>query len=79
MLIADYIYDNSEGNTFNPDPKKNVTFGEQTSEEMLFTFFRFRFKNETVKDRHDEWFRELQGNITFGAMDDNIDGKLTAA
>ncbi|HEY7799611.1 MAG TPA: hypothetical protein VIA80_12650 [Hyphomonadaceae bacterium] len=79
LLIADYIYDNSEGNTFNPDPKKNVTFGEQTSEEMLFTFFRFRFKNETVKDRHDEWFRELQQNVTFGALDDNIDGKLTAA
>ena len=79
LLIADYVYDNSTANTFNPDPKKNVTFGEQTSEEMLFTFFRFRFKNETVKDRHDEWFRELQSNVTFGALDDNIDGKLTAA
>jgi len=79
LLIADYVYDNSTNNTFNPDPKKNVTFGEQTSEEMLFTFFRFRFKGETVKDRHDEWFRELQSNVTFGALDDNIDGKLTAA
>jgi hypothetical protein len=79
LLIADYVYDNSTNNTFNPDPKKNVTFGEQTTEEMLFTFFRFRFKNETVKDRHDDWFQELQGNVVFGALDDNIDGKLTAA
>ncbi len=79
LLIADYVYDNSAANGFNPDPKKNVTFGEQTSEEMLFTFFRFRFKGETVKDRHDEWFKELQGNVVFGALDDNIDGKLTAA
>lgn len=79
LLIADYVYDNSAANGFNPDPKKNVTFGEQTSEEMLFTFFRFRFKGETVKDRHDEWFKELQGNVLFGALDDNIDGKLTAA
>jgi hypothetical protein len=79
LLIADYIYDNSTANPSNPDPTKDVTFGEQTSEEMLFTFFRFRFKNETVKDRHDEWFKELQGNITFGALDDNIDGKLTPA
>lgn len=79
LLIADYIYDNSTNNTFNPDPKKDVTFGEQTSEEMLFTFFRFRFKNETVKDRHDEWFREVQGNVLFGALDDNIDGKLQTA
>ncbi len=77
LLIADYVYDNSDANGFNPDPKKNVTFGEQTSEEMLFTFARFRFKGETTKDRHDEWFQQLQGNITFGALDDNIDGKLT--
>jgi AhpC/TSA family len=79
LLIADYVYDNSEANSFNPDPKKHVTFGEQTSEEMLFTFARFRFKGETTKERHDEWFQELQGNILFGALDDNIDGKLTAA
>jgi hypothetical protein len=79
LLIADYVYDNSTSNKSNPDPAKHVTFGEQTSEEMLFTFARFRFKGETTTNRHDEWFRELQGNVTFGALDDNIDGKLTAA
>jgi mono/diheme cytochrome c family protein len=79
LLIADYVYDNSTENLANPDPHKHVTFGEQTSEEMLFTFARFRFKGETVAERHDEWFNELQQNVTFGALDDNIDGKLTAA
>jgi len=79
LLIADYVYDNSTANKANPDPKKNVTFGEQTSEEMLFTFARFRFKGETTTERHDEWFNELQANVTFGALDDNIDGKLTVA
>ena len=79
LLIADYVYDNSTANPANPDPQKNVTFGEQTSEEMLFTFARFRFKGETTTERHDEWFGELQANVTFGALDDNIDGKLTAA
>jgi mono/diheme cytochrome c family protein len=77
LLIADYIYDNSDANKANPDPKKDVVFGEQTSEEMLFTFARFRFKDETAENRHDEWFQELQNNIVFGAFDDNIDGKLT--
>ena len=77
LLIADYVYDNSEANKSNPDPKKHVTFGEQTSEEMLFTFARFRFKGETSTNRHDEWFDELQRNVVFGALDDNIDGKLT--
>ena len=57
LLIADYVYDNSTANIANPDPKKNVTFGEQTSEEMLFTFARFRFKGETSTERHDEWFQ----------------------
>jgi mono/diheme cytochrome c family protein len=79
LLIADYVYDNSTANVANPDPHKHVTFGEQTSEEMLFTFARFRFKGETVAERHDEWFSQLQQNVTFGALDDNIDGKLTAA
>ena len=79
LLIADYVYDNSTENVANPDPHKHVTFGEQTSEEMLFTFARFRFKGETVAERHDEWFAELQQNVTFGALDDNIDFKLTAA
>jgi mono/diheme cytochrome c family protein len=79
LLIADYVFDNSTANTANPDPHKHVTFGEQTSEEMLFTFARFRFKGETTTERHDEWFAALQQNVAFGALDDNIDGKLTAA
>jgi mono/diheme cytochrome c family protein len=79
LLIADYVYDNSEANKDNPDPHKNVTFGEQTSEEMLFTFARFRFKGETTTERHDEWFNELQANVAFDALDDDIDGKLTPA
>lgn len=63
----------------NPDPARRVTFGEQTSEEMLFTFARFRFKGETTSERHGDWFAALQGNVAFGALDDNMDSKLTAA
>jgi len=32
-------YDNSPNNKFNPDPTKEVHFGEQTWEEMMFGFF----------------------------------------
>lgn len=32
-------YDNSANNKFNPDPTKEVRFGEQTWEEMMFGFF----------------------------------------
>src|SRR5579872_1265956 len=32
-------YDNSPNNPFNPDPKKEVRFGEQSWDEMMFGFF----------------------------------------
>jgi hypothetical protein len=32
-------YDNSANNKYNPDPTKEVRFGEQTWEEMMFGFF----------------------------------------
>ncbi len=32
-------YDNSPNNRFNPDPTKEVHYGEQTWEEMMFGFF----------------------------------------
>ncbi len=34
-------YDNSAGNKANPDPTKDVTWGDQTWEEMQFTAFTF--------------------------------------
>lgn len=79
MMIADYVFDNSDQNPSNPDPRINVTFGEQTSEEMLFTFMRFRFKNESVDNRRDDLMKELQTSVVFGAFDDNRDGEIVAA
>ena len=79
MMIADYVFDNSENNPANPDPKHKVTFGEQTSEEMLFTFMRFRFKNETVTNRRDDLMKELQTSVVFGAFDDDRNGEINVA
>ncbi len=76
MMIADYVFDNSDQNPSNPDPKHKVTFGEQTSEEMLFTFMRFRFKNETVANRRDDLMKQLQTSVVFGAFDDDRNGEL---
>jgi mono/diheme cytochrome c family protein len=33
-LIATWVFDNSAGNPFNPDPTRNVTYGEETFNEM---------------------------------------------
>lgn len=32
-------YDNSEGNVYNPDPTKDITYGDQTWEEMMFGWY----------------------------------------
>jgi len=79
MMIAEYVFDNSTSNPANPDPTHNVTFGEQTSEEMLFTFMRFRFKDETVAHRRDDLMKELQTSVVFGAFDDDHNGEVTPA
>ncbi|MBI1340563.1 redoxin domain-containing protein [bacterium] len=78
-IIANYIFDNSVNNRYNPDPSINVTFGEQTHEEMLFTFIRYRWKDETSTNPTDQYQTDLQSGVLFGALDDNIDDKLQLA
>jgi peroxiredoxin len=79
LLIANYTYDNSENNFANPDPNAKVTWGEQSHEEMLYTSFSFRWADETSDNRKDEYQEALNANRLFGAMDDNIDGKIELA
>jgi mono/diheme cytochrome c family protein len=40
------VYDNSTQNKANPDPKREVPWGEQTWDEMLFGVIRFRYAEE---------------------------------
>ncbi|WP_084420072.1 redoxin family protein [Henriciella litoralis] len=77
-LIANYIYDNSENNFANPDPNVDVTWGEQTHEEMLYTSLSYRWKDETSDNRKDDYQARLEAGRLFGSMDDNIDGQITA-
>ena len=77
-LIAHYVYDNSKRNPSNPDPKIEVSWGEQSFQEMLFTSLRFRWADETAQHRvkYDEEFGKTR---LPGMMDDNLDGKLEKA
>ncbi|HEX4710263.1 redoxin family protein [Phenylobacterium sp.] len=77
-LIAHYVYDNSKRNPSNPDPKIEVSWGEQSFQEMLFTQLRFRWADETAQHRvkYDEEFGKTR---LLGMMDDNLDGKLEKA
>ncbi len=46
-MICTAYFDNSEDNPANPDPSQEVTWGEQTWDEMMFGFY------STVKERSD--------------------------
>ena len=46
-LRVKWIYDNSEHNPANPDPKLNVTWGEQTWNEMMYFRINYRWVDET--------------------------------
>lgn len=76
-LIADYIFDNSTDNKWNPDPTHHVTFGEQTMDEMLFTYVYYYIDGETRETPKDHVQQALQSSVFFSSMDDNIDGKLS--
>jgi hypothetical protein len=77
-LISHYVYDNSKRNPSNPDPKINVSWGEQSFQEMLFTSLSYRWVGETAEHRVD-YEAEFGKTRLLGMMDDNLDGKLEKA
>ena len=78
-IVARWTYDNSDRNVGNPDPKHLVSWGEQTSEEMLAVYLHYRWTDETVKAQKPENDKLMQQGIMMGVFDDNLDGKLEKA
>jgi hypothetical protein len=77
-LVAHYVYDNSTRNPSNPDPKINVTWGEQSFQEMLFTSLSYRWVDETAKHRVN--YEEAMGKTRLlGMLDTDLDGKVSKA
>ena len=74
-LIATYIYDNSKRNPANPDPNKEVVWGDQSFEEMFFTQLRYRWVDETAA-KQTTYDDDMMKTRLFGMMDANLDGKL---
>jgi hypothetical protein len=42
-LIVEAAWDNSALNPYNPDPDADVTWGEQTFDEMFFASYQYTF------------------------------------
>lgn len=75
-VITRYVYDNSKHNPANPDPDIKVTWGEQSWEEMQYTALGYRWDDETVANRKDDYQKRLEDSRAMGIMDTNLDGKV---
>ena len=49
-IVYTQVFDNSTQNKANPDPKRTVTWGEQTWDEMVFGVVRYRNVVEPQKE-----------------------------
>ncbi len=75
-LVATWIYDNSDNNKANPDSKRNVTWGEQTNEEMMYFRVNYRWADETVSNIRNDLQSQLMASMSIGMIDDNYDGLI---
>jgi hypothetical protein len=74
-LVHRTVYDNSTENPANPDATRNVSWGLQSENEMLYGGFFFRWENGTSeKPVHDEL--NFQIAQFYGAFDDDFNGEL---
>jgi len=73
-LVATWVYDNSEHNPANPDPKRNVTWGEQTPDEMMYFRVNYRWADETPDHVRNDLQAQLFASQTIGGLDFNLDG-----
>jgi hypothetical protein len=78
-IVTRWTFDNSTRNPQNPDPKREIRWGEQSSEEMLAMYFHYRWTDETVAHQLPQYDKDLQGGLMLGVMDDSMDGKLQPA
>ena len=74
--MATWVYDNSIHNKANPDPKRDVTWGEQTPDEMMYFRVNYRWVDETVAHPRNDLQAKLMSSVMMGALDTNLDGKL---
>lgn len=74
-LIHQTSYDNSVYNISNPDPTRDVPWGSQSKDEMLFGPFTFTWDDETPDNITHNRDR-LMYSRKMGFIDRNFDGKI---
>ncbi len=75
-LVHTTWYDNSAANPGNPDPDREVPWGLQSWDEMLYGAFSYTYVDETTEAPiHDKLLARTKQYVGF--LDQNIDGKLS--
>src|SRR6185437_6074013 len=67
-LIAHWTYDNSKENPHNPDPNKEITWGEQSWQEMFYTAIRYRWLDETSSHQLPQYDQDLNRTRMVGML-----------
>jgi peroxiredoxin len=77
-MIAIYTYDNSVRNPANPDHNRQVPWGDQSFDEMLYTALHYRWVGETSDkmDQYTAYDQALNEDRVFGMLDTKVNGKL---
>ena len=73
-LVATWVYDNSKYNVANPDATRNVTWGEQTPDEMMYFRVNYRWADETTAHPRPDLEAKLRASQLIGSLDSNVDG-----
>ncbi|NOX49593.1 MAG: redoxin domain-containing protein [Gammaproteobacteria bacterium] len=75
-LVHTTWYDNSTANLSNPDPQREVPWGLQSWDEMLYGAFSYTFVNETTQA---PIFDKILARVTqyVGFLDKDLNGKLS--
>ncbi len=75
-LVHTTWYDNSAANPGNPDPDREVPWGLQSWDEMLYGAFSYTYVDETTEAPiHDKLLARTKQYVGF--LDQDIDGKLS--
>ncbi|WP_339857579.1 hypothetical protein [Pseudohongiella acticola] len=81
MVVHRTVYDNSANNLSNPDPDRTVSWGEQTSEEMLYGGISYRYADagNTDPDANSRVDAEAHfvTSVALGFLDTSLDGRVS--
>ena len=77
MIIHRTIYDNSANNPSNPEPDTLVSWGEQTSEEMLYGGISYRYLEPPQPGFIVDPQPHFMTSLALGFLDINMDGRVS--